>query len=143
MVTEAMKVLMRRGVLVVVLAAGSGVVLQGCDDPKKGDKGADTGKGDVKKGDVKGGDTKVAAGPKFEDVTLDGKTYKLELALDDATRFHGLSDRTEIAADGGMLAAAVVRDAGLPGGHRHYLFGWRGAGGEQVQDEVGGATGGG
>lgn len=37
------------------------------------------------------------------DVKLDGKTFKLELAATDEQRFRGLSGRTEIAADGGML----------------------------------------
>ena len=32
-----------------------------------------------------------------------GETFNVELALDDASRFQGLSDRAEIAADGGML----------------------------------------
>ncbi len=36
-------------------------------------------------------------------VTLKGETFKLELALDDETRVQGLSDRAEIADDGGML----------------------------------------
>ena len=36
-------------------------------------------------------------------VTLKGEMFKLELALDDETRVQGLSDRAEIAADGGML----------------------------------------
>jgi len=36
-------------------------------------------------------------------VVIDGRTFKLELALDDAARHQGLSDRKEIAADGGML----------------------------------------
>ncbi len=36
-------------------------------------------------------------------VTIKGETFNLELALDDDTRVQGLSDRAEIAADGGML----------------------------------------
>jgi hypothetical protein len=36
-------------------------------------------------------------------VTIGGKTFKLELAAEDQTRFKGLSDRTEIKPDGGML----------------------------------------
>jgi uncharacterized membrane protein (UPF0127 family) len=36
-------------------------------------------------------------------VTLGGRTFKLELALDDATRTKGLKGRDHIADDGGML----------------------------------------
>ncbi len=43
------------------------------------------------------------AGPETLDVTIKGETFHLELALDDDSRFQGLSDRAEIAADGGML----------------------------------------
>lgn len=37
------------------------------------------------------------------DVTLGGKVYKLEQALTDEQRFHGLSGRTTIAENGGMI----------------------------------------
>jgi len=37
------------------------------------------------------------------DVTLKDEAFLLELALDEDTRFQGLSDRPEIAPDGGML----------------------------------------
>jgi uncharacterized membrane protein (UPF0127 family) len=37
------------------------------------------------------------------DVTIGGERFRLELALDDAQRFAGLSDRDHIAPDGGML----------------------------------------
>ncbi len=37
------------------------------------------------------------------DVTLGGERFTLELALDDAQRYQGLSDRDRIAPDGGML----------------------------------------
>lgn len=37
------------------------------------------------------------------DVAISGRTFRLELATDDATRFQGLSDREDIPADGGML----------------------------------------
>lgn len=40
---------------------------------------------------------------KTADVKLDGKTFTLELALDDEHRFKGLSGRTEIPENGGML----------------------------------------
>jgi len=39
------------------------------------------------------------------EVSIKGETFNLELALDDETRTQGLSDRTEIPADGGMLFA--------------------------------------
>ncbi len=41
--------------------------------------------------------------PALEKVTIAGRTFMLELALEDQTRFRGMSGRTEIAADGGML----------------------------------------
>lgn len=36
-------------------------------------------------------------------VTIANRVYRLELALDDPARIQGLSDRSAIAADGGML----------------------------------------
>ena len=39
----------------------------------------------------------------FERVTLDGRTYTLEIVADDASRTKGLGDRTELAEDKGML----------------------------------------
>ncbi|GAB4107955.1 MAG: hypothetical protein Kow00105_12800 [Phycisphaeraceae bacterium] len=39
----------------------------------------------------------------FIEVTIKGRVFNLELALDDATRFQGLSDREQIPEDGGML----------------------------------------
>ena len=39
----------------------------------------------------------------FERVTINDRTFTLELALDDATRTQGLSGRASIPADGGML----------------------------------------
>lgn len=43
--------------------------------------------------------------PKLEvvKVTIAGRAFNLELAADDQTRFKGLSDRSEIKPDGGML----------------------------------------
>lgn len=38
-----------------------------------------------------------------QQVTLAGRPFVLELALDQKTRFQGLSDRIEISPDGGML----------------------------------------
>lgn len=65
---------------------------------------------------------KAGTPSKVEDVTIDGKKFHLELALDDTTRFHGLSDRTAIADDGGMLfvfpravtTSFVMRDCPIP-----------------------------
>ncbi len=58
----------------------------------------------------------------YEMVTIAGKEFKLEAALNDATRFKGLSDRKEIPADGGMLFVFtrarrldfVMRDCPIP-----------------------------
>lgn len=41
----------------------------------------------------------------IEKVTIAGKTFRLELAATNEQRFHGLSGRAAIAADGGMLFA--------------------------------------
>ena len=43
------------------------------------------------------------AGSKTEEVKIGAETFTLELALNDETRFKGLSGRTEIAANGGLL----------------------------------------
>jgi len=59
---------------------------------------------------------------KMEDVTISGKVFHLELAIEPDTRFKGLSGRTEIAADGGMLFVLprpakqefVMRDCPIP-----------------------------
>ncbi len=42
-------------------------------------------------------------------VEVGGEPFELELALDDAARQKGLSDRAEIAADGGMLFVMPAR----------------------------------
>lgn len=47
--------------------------------------------------------TSGPAVPTYESVTLAGKPFQLELALDTATRVRGLSDRASIPADGGMI----------------------------------------
>jgi uncharacterized protein len=55
-------------------------------------------------------------------VKINGKTFHLELALDPQTRFKGLSDRTSIDPDGGMLFVFarpetlnfVMRDCPVP-----------------------------
>lgn len=46
----------------------------------------------------------------FERVTILGNTFTLELAADDASRFRGLSGRSDIPADGGMLFVFPDRD---------------------------------
>lgn len=56
------------------------------------------------------------------EVTLDGKTFRLEKAANDEQRFRGLSGRTSIAADGGMIFLFksgsrqnfVMRDCPIP-----------------------------
>jgi uncharacterized membrane protein (UPF0127 family) len=65
---------------------------------------------------------RVVKDDKFSDVTLDGKKFHLELALEPEKRFKGLSGRTEIPAEGGMLfvfpqplvTAFVMRDCPIP-----------------------------
>lgn len=47
--------------------------------------------------------SKPANEARTQSVNIDGKPFVLDLALDDAARFKGLSDRTNIPADGGML----------------------------------------
>lgn len=43
------------------------------------------------------------AGLELKQVMIGSKAYNLELAMDDTTRFQGLSDRKSIPRDGGML----------------------------------------
>jgi uncharacterized protein len=45
----------------------------------------------------------------IEKVTISGKTFKLELANTDETRYKGLSGRASISADGGMLFVFPAR----------------------------------
>jgi uncharacterized membrane protein (UPF0127 family) len=55
-------------------------------------------------------------------VRINGRAFHLELALDNTTRIKGLSDRTQIEPDGGMLfvfprpaqQAFVMRDCPIP-----------------------------
>ena len=47
--------------------------------------------------------TASAGPPATLTVEVGGETFELELAIDDASRQKGLSERAEIAADGGML----------------------------------------
>lgn len=50
-----------------------------------------------------------------EKVSLGGKTFKLEVANTQETRFHGLSGRTTIAPDGGMLFVFTARNVDVHG----------------------------
>jgi len=58
----------------------------------------------------------------FERVTIDNRTFDLEIAANDAVRFKGLSGRTEIKDNGGMLFVFadarrlnfVMRDCPIP-----------------------------
>ena len=49
------------------------------------------------------GSALAATAAKTASVALHGKTFSTELALDDASREHGLMDRTKLAADHSML----------------------------------------
>jgi uncharacterized membrane protein (UPF0127 family) len=51
----------------------------------------------------------------IENVTIGGKSFRLELANADETRFHGLSGRTTIPEDGGMLFVFTARMVGRHG----------------------------
>ncbi len=80
-----------------------------------------------KSGDAVGNADSAGASPKDESpktqtVEIKGYTFEMELALDDDSRLQGLSDRKEIAEDGGMLfvfpsprrAAFVMRRCYVP-----------------------------
>ncbi|HZW11347.1 MAG TPA: DUF192 domain-containing protein [Phycisphaerales bacterium] len=68
------------------------------------------------------GQQKSSAATNVESVMIDGEWFHLELALDPASRFQGLSGRTHIDEDGGMLfvfprpavQAFVMRDCPIP-----------------------------
>ena len=77
-----------RLILTCVLVGSCLPVLSGC-----GPGGADS----ATKGQP---ETKA---PSFETITIKDRSFKLELALDQASRMQGLSDRKEIPKDGGML----------------------------------------
>jgi len=87
--------------LIVAVAALSLVVAQSCssDKPSTG-----------------------AANSNVESVNIGGEWFHLELAIDNATRFKGLSDREVIEPDGGMLFVFkrasvqrfVMRDCAIP-----------------------------
>jgi len=53
---------------------------------------------------------KKAAAEDVMAVTIDGRTFYLELAIDNAARVQGLSGRTHIEPDGGMLFAFPQAD---------------------------------
>ena len=78
-----LKVLVRAAVLAVT-AAGSSVPMHGCEKP--GNKAPAT-----------------ATPPATSPVTIAGKTFTLECALLPSKQFRGLSGRTDIPADGGMI----------------------------------------
>ncbi|HYE62672.1 MAG TPA: DUF192 domain-containing protein [Phycisphaerales bacterium] len=90
-----------------LLTAAAALPLAGCDDHAKAN--------------ATGGDKKTEV-PKTQEVTIKGKTFKLDLVADDASRFKGLSGRTEIPPDGGMLfvfprpitTSFVMRDCLVP-----------------------------
>lgn len=102
---------MRAAALVAVLVAAGPVLVSGCE---KHDEQAKPAAGQPP--------AAAAQEPEFTKVELDGRTFKLELSLDEQKRFKGLSDRTEIAADGGMLFVFpqpqrlyfVMRDCPIP-----------------------------
>lgn len=70
-----------------------------------------------------GKDKAKPAAPKSIDLTIHDKKFKMELALDDETRFKGLSDKTEIPEGWGLIFAFprvmtkldfVMRDCPVP-----------------------------
>jgi uncharacterized membrane protein (UPF0127 family) len=71
---------------------------------------------------TRGCDNKESVGAAVATVSLGGKSFHLELALDQETRFKGLSGRTFIEPDGGMLFVFtrplrldfVMRDCPIP-----------------------------
>jgi len=54
-------------------------------------------------GEPSAGTSHAVFGENVLTVTIKGEVFHLELALDDASRLQGLSDRASIADDGGML----------------------------------------
>lgn len=108
-----------------LMAASGTLVIPGCDflsGSRSADGQAKPAQGPAK---VKPGEKPAepaAAEVEYETVTIAGKDFKLEAALNDQTRFKGLSGRTEIAADGGMLFVFpftrklefVMRDCPIP-----------------------------
>ena len=96
-------------------------VLAGCDEPPK-DKGTEKQPAKDAAPGAKKDDKKSEEKPALEKVTIGGKDFKLEPALDERTRFKGLSGRDSIDADGGMLFVFthprnlyfVMRDCPIP-----------------------------
>ncbi len=88
-------------ILLCLAMAACAATLPGCDEPAAGGTDAST-----------------------ETVKIGPTTFKLDLALDDEHRFKGLSGRTDIPADGGLLfvfpdravakQAFVMRDCPVP-----------------------------
>src|SRR5690606_24546556 len=72
------------------------LISAGCSDEKPAVKGTHT-------DPVAQAHNSTSQGTTTQDVTIKNETFTLELALDEASRFQGLSDRAEIADDGGML----------------------------------------
>lgn len=109
---------MGRGVVMLALTLGSAssAIIAGCERHDEQPKPA------AGPGSTTGGGSTAAGEPEFTKVSLDGTTFKLELAIDEQKRFKGLSDRTEIPADGGMLFVFprpdrlyfVMRDCSIP-----------------------------
>lgn len=110
-----------------LLTAGV-LILASCGDPppKPAPKPADTKPAapspskpeDAKPAEAKPGDPMTTpANPTLpiEKITIKGKEFKLELANKDETRFHGLSGRTNIPEDGGMLFVFTARQVGRHG----------------------------
>jgi len=105
----------------VIACFGSAAsVLAGCDEPPKS-KPADKQPSKAPPKD-KPPEKASEATPERETVTINGNEFKLDLAVDEQTRFRGLSGRTHIASDGGMLFAFpfprnsyfVMRDCPIP-----------------------------
>lgn len=116
-----------------LMAASGTLVIPGCGDqngtrpsdaqvkPTKG-PAKDQPKNQPKAGPAEKPAESATTEVEYETVTIAGKEFKLEAALNDQTRFKGLSDRKEIAPDGGMLFAFtrarhldfVMRDCPIP-----------------------------
>ncbi|MBI1190006.1 MAG: hypothetical protein GC200_04910 [Tepidisphaera sp.] len=99
--------------LLIFLILGGSLIVMGQKDADKG-SGTPAAKGADKKADKDQ--------PKTAPVTIAGKPFTLELAIDQKVQFKGLGDRTEIKPDGGMLfvfskpeaRAFVMRDCPIP-----------------------------
>lgn len=114
-----------------LLAAGVTLLSGGCEH-QEGKEAGDGGKtiktaaqntGDSNKNKMSEDKKKEPEkAPPLERVVIAGRTFQLEPVLDDQTRFKGLSGRTQIAENGGMLFAFkeprvlefVMRDCPIP-----------------------------